>query len=296
MDEQKVVKGFKVFNPDWTCRGFQYTCPGTFEEDATPSMCNRGFHFCVKAADCFKYYDFNPANKVAEVIALGDVDSDGIKSCTNKIQIVREITWAELLEIVNVGRGCSGCCNTGSFNSGSWNSGSYNAGDWNSGDWNIGDRNAGNFNSGSCNAGSYNTGNFNSGCWNTGSFNSGSWNKTSFSAGCFCTEKPKILLFNKRSNWTLTDWFESGAFHILNSMPYFDSVPEYVNFSNMTEQEKADHPEAETTGGYLKTQGNPKCNQIWWDGLSNCKKSIVKAIPNFDKAIFKEITGIDVDL
>lgn len=29
--------------------------------------------------------------------------------------------------------------------------------------------------------------------------------------------------------------------------------------------------------------------------LSNDKKSVVKAIPNFDKVIFKEITGIDVD-
>lgn len=29
---QEVVHGFKVFNPDWTCRGKQYTCPGKFEE------------------------------------------------------------------------------------------------------------------------------------------------------------------------------------------------------------------------------------------------------------------------
>ena len=24
MSEQKEVRGYKVFNPDWTCRGFQY--------------------------------------------------------------------------------------------------------------------------------------------------------------------------------------------------------------------------------------------------------------------------------
>jgi hypothetical protein len=28
----KIVKGYKVFNSDWTCRDKQYTCPGTFEE------------------------------------------------------------------------------------------------------------------------------------------------------------------------------------------------------------------------------------------------------------------------
>ena len=34
--------------------------------------------------------------------------------------------------------------------------------------------------------------------------------------------------------------------------------------------------------------------QMWWDGLSDHEKEIVLNLPNFDKAIFKEITGIDV--
>lgn len=37
-----MVKGYKVFNPDWTCMNKQYTCPGTFEEDVNPSVCNVG--------------------------------------------------------------------------------------------------------------------------------------------------------------------------------------------------------------------------------------------------------------
>ena len=279
MDENKTVKGYKVFEPDWTCRGFQYTCPGTFEEDVTPSVCGRGFRFCVKAADCFQYYDFNPDNKVAEVIAYGDVDSDGIKTCTNKIQIIREVPWTELLEIVNTGKGCSGIYNSGNYNSGHCNSGNHNSGDWNSG----------NHNSGNGNSGNYNSGNYNS-----GNHNSGDWNKTSFSAGCFCTEEPKIMLFNKPSNWTMRDWENSDARRILNRIPAFCSI-KYVYFSKMSEQEKADHPEAETTGGYLKIVDKPECGQIWWRGLSDSARSIVKAIPNFDKTIFKEITGIDVD-
>ena len=131
MNEQTPVKGYKVFNPDWTCRGFQYVCPGTFEEAVIPSTCNAGFHFCLKAADCFNYYDFDPKNKVAEVIALGDVDCRGDKCCTNKIQIVREVPWSELLEIVNTGKGCSGLCNSGDCNSGNRNSGDCNSGDCN---------------------------------------------------------------------------------------------------------------------------------------------------------------------
>lgn len=126
------VKGYKVFRPDWTCKGFQYEVGKIFEEDVIPSCCNRGFHFCEKASDCFSYYDFDSNNKVAEVIALGDVDTDGKKSCTNKIQIVREIPWQEVLTIVNTGKDCTGLCNTGDWNTGNRNTGNRNTGDWNS--------------------------------------------------------------------------------------------------------------------------------------------------------------------
>ena len=125
------VKGYKVFNPDWTCRGFQYEVGKIFEEDVKPSCCDGGFHFCEKAADCFSYYSFNSENRVAEVIALGEVDTDGKKSCTNKIQIVREIPWQELLTIVNTGKDCTGLCNTGNRNTGDWNKSSFNTGCFN---------------------------------------------------------------------------------------------------------------------------------------------------------------------
>lgn len=103
-----MVKGYKVFNPDWTCKGKQYTCPGTFEEDVNPSVCNVGMHFCKNAADCFRYYDFDPNNHVAEVIAHGTVAEGEDKCATNKLEIVREIPWAEVLEIVNTGKACTG--------------------------------------------------------------------------------------------------------------------------------------------------------------------------------------------
>ena len=282
MNETGVVKGFKVFNPDWTCnpngKPFQYVVGGTYEEDVKPMVCDRGFHFCEKAADCFNYYQFNPENKVAEVLALGEVDTDGTKSCTNKIQIVREIPWAELLEIVNTGKGCTGFCN-----SGDWNSGNRNSGDWNSGNRNSGNRNSGDWNSGD----------WNSGDWNSGNRNSGDWNKCSFSNGCFNTVSPKIYLFNKPSEWTYEDWLNSKARYLLNQIP--GDVLEYIYLSDMTDEEKAAHPEAETTGGYLKILDNSECAVIWWCGLSDRQKAVITAIPNFDKEIFKQITGIDVD-
>ena len=307
MNETGVVKGFKVFNPDWTCnpngKPFQYVVGGTYEEDVKPMVCDRGFHFCEKAADCFNYYQFNPENKVAEVLALGEVDTDGTKSCTNKIQIVREIPWAELLEIVNTGKGCTGLCNSGNRNSGDCNSGNRNSGDWNSGNRNSGDcnsgnrnsgnRNSGNRNSGNRNSGDCNSGDCNSGNRNSGNRNSGDWNKCSFSNGCFNTVSPKIYLFNKPSEWTYEDWLNSKARYLLNQIP--GDVLEYIYLSDMTDEEKAAHPEAETTGGYLKILDNSECAVIWWCGLSDRQKAVITAIPNFDKEIFKQITGIDVD-
>ena len=132
------VRVFKVFNPDWTCRGFQYEVGKIFEEDVEPSCCDRGFHFCENAADCFNYYSFNPDNKVAEVIAYGDIVRGDDKCCTNKIKIVREIPWQELLTIVNTGKSCTGLCNTGNRNTGNRNTGNRNTGDWNKSSFNTG--------------------------------------------------------------------------------------------------------------------------------------------------------------
>ena len=285
---QNVVQGFKVFNPDWTCRGFQYEVGKTYEMSDSPICCTRGFHFCTKAADCFEYYSFNPENKVAEVIALGEVNSDGKKSCTNKIQIVREVAWDEVLRIVNEGKDCTGLCNTGDWNTGNRNTGNRNTGDCNTGDWNTGDWNTGNRNTGDCNTGDWNTGNRNTGDWNTGD-----WNRSSFNTGCFMTEEQKISMFNKPSDWSYRDWLNSDARYLLNQIP--KNVVEWVYSEDMTDEEKAEHPTHETTGGYLKVLDESDCGQLWWGSLSDRQKDIIKALPNFDPEIFEKCTGIKVD-
>ena len=105
---------YKVFNPDWTCRGFQYQVGETYKDCINPSVCDRGFHFCKNLVDCFNYYSFDPDNKVAEIEALGAISEGDDKCCTNKIKIVKEITWHEVLELVNIGKGNTGLGNTGS--------------------------------------------------------------------------------------------------------------------------------------------------------------------------------------
>ena len=307
------VHGYKVFNPDWTCRDFQYEVGKTFEENVKPSCCGRGFHFCKEAIDCFNYYAFNPKNKVAEVIALGELDTDGDKSCTNKIQIVREVPWIEVLTIVNIGKentgiGNTGNCNAGNENTGDWSSGYWNSGTGNAGDGNTGDFNTGNWNTGNGNTGYKNTGdsnigdentgdsnigNENTGKRNIGDSNTGDWNKSSFNTGCFNTKEQKILLFNKPSDMTYRDWCESDARWLLKQIP--KDVVEWIWSDNMTDEEKEQHPEYKTTRGYLKVLDESECGQLWWGSLSDRRKEIIKAIPNFDAEIFFQCTGVRVD-
>ena len=283
------MKGYKVFNPDWTCRDFQYEVGKTYEMEGEPSCCDRGFHFCTDLKDCFGYHKFAPDNKVAIIEALGAIDTEGNKSCTNKITIVKEITWEEVLHLVNTGKGCSGLGNSGDYNSGDYNSGYYNSGYRNSGNYN-----SGNYNSGNYNSGDYNSGNWNNGYYNSGNWNSGDWNKTSFSSGVFNTKEGKILMFNKPSDWTYRDWLNSKArFLLLNRIEH--NLLKWVWSENMTDIEKKQHPEHTTTGGYLKSLDKSERAQKWWDTLNDKDKNVIKSLPNFDAKIFEEITGIKVE-
>ena len=189
--ETTVVKGYKVFDPDWTCdptyiNAKQYTCPGRFEEDLKPIVTKQGMHFCKNLTSCFSYYEFDPAKKVAEVAAYGDISEDGNLVCTNKLEIIRELSWYEVLDLVNEGKYCTGfnnsgdnnvgCNNNGCRNSGNVNNGDLNTGDGNCGDGNTGCNNTGNWNTGFCNSGNSNTGDDNVGNLNTGFCNSGNSN------------------------------------------------------------------------------------------------------------------------
>jgi len=285
------MKGYKVFNPDWTCNGFKYEVGKVFEMEGEVIMCRRGFHFCKKATDCFEYYSFDSKNKVAEVEALGDVETEGNKSCTNKIHIIRELSWYEVLDLVNTGAGNTGINNSGDRNSGDRNSGYRNSGNWNSGDMNSGYWNSGDTNSGNSNSGDMNSGNRNSGDRNSGYWNSGDWNLSNNNSGCFNTEQHQLYFFDKPSNMTFKEWRNSEAYYLLTGIDFM----EWVYFKDMTEEEKKKHPEAETTGGYLKQYDLKESANEWWSELDDYEKEVIKNIPNFDAEKFYKITGVKVE-
>ena len=68
----------------------------------------------------------------------------------------------------------------------------------------------------------------------------------------------------------------------------------WVYSDDMTDEEIKEHPEHETTGGFLRTLSKSSERQTWWKRLDERSKKEVKSIPNFDAKIFKRITGIEV--
>lgn len=325
------MSGFKVFEHDWTYSGKQYKCPGVFKENMASLDDKQGISFCKRAIDCFYCHSLSHKNRIAEVIAFGDVVEVGNICYTNKIKLVREVSWEELLQMVNYGQKCSGFKNIGDMNigdknignnnkghinigndneghanigydnkgnknigndnKGDKNNGNHNIGNSNNGCNNIGDKNNGDDNKGNKNSGDRNLGDKNSGNDNEGDGNSGDWNKCNFSNGCFNTTEPKIYLFNQPSRWSYNDWLNSNAKKILDRIPKDDI--EYGWIVNLIDNGKINV--SNTIEEFPKKARLSKCRSIWWKLLSDEERYTVEAIPNFDEAIFKEITGIDIE-
>lgn len=312
------MKGYKGFNSDLTCRGFQYEIGKEYEFDGEIEVCNNGFHFCKNIIDVKEYYNITEDDiKLCEIEATGEIKEEEDKCVTNKIKIIREISKEEMYILGNEGkenRGLgnignyntgdrntrdwnigdmnTGCCNTGNRNTGNWNTGNRNtgysnAGNWNTGDSNTGGRNTGYKNTGDRNTGDFNTGYYNTGNWNTGNRNTGDWNITNYSTGCFCTKETKIKFFDKNSDITLEEWKNSEAFYILNRI----NKNKWINYEDMTLEEKEKYPNAEICDGYLKELDLKEEATKWWNNLTEKEKEIIRAIPNYNRTKFRKIMG-----
>ena len=99
-------------------------------------------------------------------------------------------------------------------------------------------------------------------------------------------------MFDKDSNWTYSDWYNSKAYSIMSTCPHTHSI--YIDDYNMTTKEKENHPEYKTIGGYIKTiTVTVKDRQKWWNDLSTSDKEVIKSLPNFDADKFCECVGIN---
>lgn len=115
------MKGYKAFNKDLTCKGFQYEIGKEYDLGKEPVVCERGFHFCKNLVDCYQFYGMNEDTRICIIEASGTIltDTNGVKYVTNKIKIVREVKNPR--EKSNVAKSSSGYCNSGDRNSGVFN-------------------------------------------------------------------------------------------------------------------------------------------------------------------------------
>ena len=132
-----MVKGFKGFNEDLTCRGFQYEIGKTYKHNGEVELCRSGFHFCRKLKDVHHFYNLK-TSRICEIEADGKIDDDGVKSVCSRMRIVREVSREEILSIINIGEKNTGMLNSGDLNSGRLNSGDLNSGDFCSCDYSSG--------------------------------------------------------------------------------------------------------------------------------------------------------------
>ena len=97
-NEKEVVSGFKGFDKNMQCRGFQFEIGKTFEHKGKVQACEGGFHACEYTLDVFSYY--SPASsRFATTEQHGDIsrDSDDSKIASRSIHIKAEIGIPELI-------------------------------------------------------------------------------------------------------------------------------------------------------------------------------------------------------
>ena len=257
----KAMKGYKGFDKDLKCRGFQYEVGKTYECKGGVVLCENGFHFCEDPKNIRGYYADLPACRYCEIEASGEIIEGDGKCVCSEIKIVREIPSQEFLALVNEGSRNTGWANEGDCNKGNSNKGDCNKGDCNEGNGNKGNGNKGNFNKGDCNEGDCNEGDCNEGNDNEGNDNKGDDNEGNDNEG-----DANIGSFNRGNDLCGLFNTDSGC----------------VIFNKYT---KTKHTEIEEMRGYLvlalciTMRRNP----------TECELEEIKKLPNFDEAVMREL-------
>jgi hypothetical protein len=96
--EETALVAYKAFEPDLSCRGFQFEVGKGYAIEADPKICERGFHACEHPFDVFDYYPLG--SRVARVTLSGKLDRQqgDSKVCGASITIDAELTIPEFVK------------------------------------------------------------------------------------------------------------------------------------------------------------------------------------------------------
>ena len=104
MKNNKITKGYKAFNSDWTCNKFKYEVGKTYKYKGKLEIYNSGFHFCKQSVDVLNHYPNFLNQKYALIKAIGEVITESDKSVCREIKIVKEVSKEEILKAFNYNR------------------------------------------------------------------------------------------------------------------------------------------------------------------------------------------------
>ncbi|WP_434533702.1 DUF7666 domain-containing protein, partial [Dysgonomonas capnocytophagoides] len=89
--ESAIVHGFKGFDKDLKCRGYQFEIGKEFTEPKA-KLCNNGFHFCENPMDVFGYYPPSDSRYCTiEGKNVSEEKESDSKRCSKTIKIKAEI-------------------------------------------------------------------------------------------------------------------------------------------------------------------------------------------------------------
>jgi hypothetical protein len=193
----------------------------------------------------------------------------------------------------------TGYCSTGKHSTGDFSTGNHSTGDFSTGFHSTGYCSTGNCSAGYCSTGNrstgdhstgnYSTGNHSTGDFSTGNHSTGDFSISDYSTGHFSTvDCSGFGAFNKPC--TLEEWENAKKPELLKLV-----MTEWIHHYDMSSTEKEENLEYETTGGYLRVYSYKEAWRNSWDNATDEDKELLYALPNFDKEVFKEISGIDLD-
>jgi hypothetical protein len=258
-------------------------------------------HYNIKSQQVttFSYYDIAPKNQ-----SFADLYMSKLPNYYIPMFVDGESPYYTLnAGANNLGTSNKGYRNVGSDNEGNNNAGCRNCGNQNAGNYNSGNCNIFDYNIGSYNIGYYNLGIRNIGDYNCGDCNIGNFNRTDCAIGYFNTQSGTHIMFNKpyQDARLPHDWMD--LLNILNLIMRKAVAAAYQENPDIIEDIfTAENYTIWNDPNEYKMLIQQRESRIFeklssyrteaFRKLSAENKQRIEALPNFDRKIFAECTGI----
>ena len=91
-----MTTGYKA-TYNYKCRDQIYEIGKEYKFDEKPILCEKGFHYCLNPKDTLDHYKIDKDFKLLQILDLNpnETQTDRKVSCSNHIEIIREITNKE---------------------------------------------------------------------------------------------------------------------------------------------------------------------------------------------------------